>query len=428
MTGADPGAGGDPRRAAFRAAASPVAPACRSCGGAGLVPVLSLGSLPLANAYPPADDRRPEPRHALDLFWCGGCGLAQLGTSVEPAAMFSDYLYLSSYSDTMAAHARDLAARLVRERRLGPGSLVVEAASNDGYLLKEFVAAGVPVLGIEPAANVAAIARRAHGVETRVEYFGRECAARRRGEGRAADLFLGLNVLAHVPDVNGFVAGIRTLLKDEGVAVIEVPYLPDLVEKVEFDTIYHEHVFYYSLHALDALFRRHGLAIAAAERLAIHGGSIRVTVAPGATPPPAIARALTAEAEQGACGAAYYRDFADRVGACIASVQALLGRLRREGARVAAYGAAAKGTILLNACGIGADLVEFVADRNPLKQGRRMPGVGIPIVAPEEIAARRPDYVLLLAWNYAGEIIAQQDAWRRAGGRFILPVPVARVL
>jgi len=303
----------------------------------------------------------------------------------------------------------------------------MEVASNDGYLLQFFAAAGVPVLGIEPAANVAAVARDTRNVPTLVEWFGRDLGRRLASEGTRADVILGLNVMAHVPDFNGFLAGLASLLKPEGVAVIEAPYVRDMVEKNEFDTIYHEHLFYFSVSAVAAAAVRHGLVVQRVERVAVHGGSLRLFIGRGRTHGPTAERLLQEEAALGITTPAYYAGFRRAVETIRTDLVALVTRLRREGASVGGYGAAAKATILLNYCGLTAHEIAFVADRSPHKQGRRMPGCGIPIVASEAIAERRPDYVVLFVWNIKDEVMRQEDAYRHGGGRFIVAVPEVRI-
>ena len=405
-------------------------PPCRSCGGRHLETVLSLGKTPLANSLV-APDRldEPEPTYPLDLAFCPSCSLVQITETVPPEVLFRDYVYFSSFSDTMLRHATDLAEALVAERDLGPESLVIEAASNDGYLLGVYRALGVGVLGIEPARNIAAVAEE-RGVATIPEFFDSELAARLVAEGTRADVFHAHNVLAHVAGLNDFVGGIATVLAEDGVAVIEVPYVKDMLDRCEFDTIYHEHLCYFSLTALDALVRRHGLALADVARVPIHGGSLRLRVGhePTTTPSEAVTALLAEERAWGVTEAATYRSFGDRVRELGHELVGMLERLRSGGARIAAYGAAAKGSTLLNVFGIGPETVEFVVDRSTHKQGRYMPGVRIPIAPPERLVAEMPDYVLILAWNLADEVIAQQDDYRRRGGRFILPVPVPEVL
>jgi SAM-dependent methyltransferase len=405
---------------------------CRSCGEAGLEPVLSLGRTPLANALLTREQlEEPEPTYPLDLVLCPACGLVQITETVPPEELFADYPYFSSFSDTMVAHARELAERLVAERGLGPASRVVEVASNDGYLLQWYRAAGVGVLGIEPAANVARVAREERGIETREVFFGRDAARTLVDEGVRADVVHAHNVLAHVPDLNGVVAGMALLLAPGGLAVVEVPYVRDMIEKVEFDTIYHEHLCYFSLTALDALARRGGLRVLDVERVPIHGGSLRLMLgraeddAPAA---PAVAALRAEERELGLHTAAPYRAFAARVEAVRRELPALLHELADAGGRLAAYGASAKGSTLLNACGIGSDLLAFAADRSTVKQGRYTPGTHLEIVPPERLLESMPDYVLLLTWNFRDEILAQQAEYRRRGGRFVVPIPRPEVV
>jgi SAM-dependent methyltransferase len=401
------------------------ATACRGCGRSGLEVVLDLGDMPLANAILEESDLgRPEPRFPLALAYCPDCWLVQITETVAPDLLFRDYTYFSSVSDAFVEHARGIAERLIAERSLGSDSLVVELASNDGYLLQHYARAGVPVLGIDPARNVAEVAT-ARGVPTLAEFFTRDLADELAGSGRTADVIHANNVIAHVPDLNGFVAGIARILKPGGVAVIETPYLRELVERLEFDTIYHEHVFYHSLTALSRVFERNGLTVVDVERISVHGGSLRVFAmrSEAAEPSEAVRSLLAEETAVGLCSPEYYAAFAGRVEALGRELRAALEDLRAKGHTVAAYGAAAKGAVLLNAFDIGPDLISFVADRSPYKQGYLMPGVHIPIVGPEQLVARRPEECLLLAWNFADEILAQQAEYRRLGGRFIIPVP-----
>jgi SAM-dependent methyltransferase len=401
--------------------------ACISCGGTALRPVLSLGTTPLANALLSGEQlKKPEARYPLDLAFCTGCAMLQITERVPPETLFSDYAYFSSFSDTIVAAAKKLTTRLAGERRLGSGSLAMEVASNDGYLLQHYRDQGVPVLGVEPAANIAKVANE-RGVRTRCEFFGRETAARLAAEGLRADVLHANNVLAHVPDLNGFVAGIAAVLKPGGVAVIEAPYARDMIEKCEFDTIYHEHLCYFSVSSLDKLFARHGLAIADVERIPVHGGSLRLFV-DATQNGPATKRLLEEERAAGMLEFAYYAGFAAHVERLRKDLLALLARLRSEGRRVAAYGASAKGSTLLNTFGIGGDSLEYVVDRSTEKQGRYTPGTRLKILPPEYLKGDRPDYLLLLSWNFLDEILAQQAAYRAAGGKFIVPIPDVRVV
>lgn len=405
-------------------------PACRACGSAGLVPVLSLGKTPLANALlTEADLGAPERTFPLDLVFCPACTLVQITEEVPPETMFSEYLYFSSFSDTMLKHAEAIATRLLRENALNEKSLVVDIASNDGYLLQVYKKAGVPVLGVDPARNVAKVAEE-KGIRTLVRFFGTDVATELRDQGERADVVHANNVLAHVPDLNGFVHGIATLLKDDGIGVIECPYVRELVEKIEFDTIYHEHLCYFSLTALERLMRRHGLAVYDVERLTIHGGSLRIFVSPnaGRSVSDRVAALLQEEQRAGVDKLTFYEGFADRVGALKQELVALLAQLKTKGAKVAAYGAAAKGATLLNFFGIDQRTIDFVVDRSTHKQGRYMPGARIPIHAPARLVSDKPEYCLLLAWNFAEEILAQQREYREAGGKFIIPIPSVRVV
>lgn len=404
--------------------------ACSSCNHAPLHPIISLGETPLANALVAAEARAvSQPRYSLTLVLCSHCSLVQITERVPPELLFRHYVYFSSFSDTMRQHAREYAAKLRESRSLDRNSLVVEIASNDGYLLTNFVEAGIPVLGIEPARNIAVVARE-RGIDTIDEFFDDKLAERLVSEGRRADVIIANNVMAHVPDVNGVVAGIAALLKRNGVFVMETPYVQDLLEHLEFDTIYHEHLFYYSLTAIDALVSRHGLAIVDIERVPIHGGSLRVSVAHRGEQPvaAAVTQLLDEERAWGVANPSAYASFAERVQTVCRELHDLIVSLRRDGKRVAAYGASAKGTTLLAAAKLGANELDFVADRSTVKQGLLTPGTLIPIVPPDRLLAEQPDYVLLLTWNFATEILAQQAEYRRRGGRFIKPIPHPEVL
>jgi SAM-dependent methyltransferase len=401
---------------------------CRSCGGHEVQPILSLGPMPVANhLLRAAQLEAPEPRYPLDLVFCPGCSLVQITEAIPPEELFREYVYFSSYSETMLASCEALAGRLTRERGLKDRHLVVEIASNDGYLLQFYQRLGVPVLGIEPARNVARVAR-GRGIPTIEEFFGADLATNLLAQGRRADVIHVNNVLAHVPDLNGVVRGMATLLCDDGVAVIETPYVRDLVEHAEFDTIYHEHLCYYSLTALDRLFRRQGLVIQDVEHLAIHGGSLRLFAGRAGQPSRAVAAVLDEEHRLGLDRLAYYQNLAARAARIKQRLRELLLDLTARGQRIAAYGAAAKGTTLLNYCGLGRDIIEYVVDRSSHKQGLYMPGVRLPIGPPALLMERPPNYLLILAWNLADEVMRQQAAYRAAGGRFIVPIPDVRTI
>lgn len=406
-------------------------PACRSCGDAGLIPVLSLGRTPLANALrSEAELHSTEAVFPLDLVFCPHCALVQITESIPPGDLFRDYVYFSSFSDTMLRHSAELVDRMVSERNLGPHSLAMEAASNDGYLLKNYKAQGVPVLGIEPAHNVARVARERHAIPTCEEFFTSQFADRLARDGIRADVFHAHNVLAHVPNLNGFVAGIRTILKPNGIAVIEAPYVKDMLDHCEFDTIYHEHLCYFSLTALDRCFRRHGLIIADVERVPIHGGSLRLFANHADEVKQVSTRVKTLLAEEAGWGVATadpYLEFAQRVGQIKKSLKLMLGNLKAEGFRIAGYGASAKGSTLLNYCGIGSETLDFIVDRSTVKQGKFTPGTRLRIYSPEKLLDEQPDFTLLLTWNFSEEILQQQAEYRQRGGRFIVPVPLPRV-
>jgi SAM-dependent methyltransferase len=401
---------------------------CRVCGAQPLRHVLSLGETPLANSLLPASGGEL-PNYPLNLVRCATCGLVQLREIVAPEALFSDYVYFSSNSDTMLRHSEELADALVRREDLGPADLVVELASNDGYLLQYFKERGVPVLGIEPAANIARFAETEKGIPTLPVFFGQEVALDLARQGKCADVIIGNNVLAHVPDLNSFVRGVARLLKSSGVAVFEVPYLKDMLDKVEFDTIYHEHQCYYSLTALRYLFAQHQLELIDVERLAIHGGSVRVSVAPAGEREPA-ARVMTLLDEEtgwSVLSDAPYAGFANAVGRLKCQLRELLDELKTGGARLAAYGAAAKGVTLASYCGIGANYLDFVVDRSLHKQGKRFPVDGLPILPPAALLDNKPEYALLFTWNFAAEILRQQSAYLAAGGQFVVPVPAPHI-
>jgi hypothetical protein len=401
---------------------------CRSCGAKPLSPILDLGTTPLANQLVTAE--KNEPRFPLAVAYCTSCSLLQITETVPPEALFSEYVYFSSFSDWMLAHAKELTARIAGERRLGKADLVVEIASNDGYLLQFYKELGISVLGIEPARNIAKVAEE-KGIPTLVEFFGRELGQRLRAEGRRAAVVHANNVMAHVPDTNSFAAGLSAILADEGIAIIEAPYVREMIERCEFDTIYHEHVFYFSLSALVPLFARHGLAVVDVEVIALHGGSLQVRLAKQSSshrPTGRVQAMLDDEARIGMTKLAYYQGFSKRVQDLRTELRRVLGDLKAQGKRIAAYGAAAKGSTLLNYAGIGTDIIDYVVDRSPHKQNKKMPGVHLPIRPVEVLLEDRPDYVVLLAWNFKDEILRQQDAYRRAGGKFIVPVPAVSIV
>ena len=408
----------------------PAPPLCRFCGAPLTTTFVDLGATPLANSY--LNDvaaAAREPRYPLHARVCSECFLVQVDDSAPPEAIFSDYAYFSSFASSWVEHARRYADAAISRFLLGPQSLVVEIASNDGYLLQHFAAAGIPVLGVEPAANVAAAAV-AKGVPTEVSFFGRATAERLAARGIRADLVAANNVLAHVPDIADFVAGFRILLKSVGVATFEFPHLLNLIDRTQFDTIYHEHFSYLSLVAVEAIFAAAGLRAFDAEELPTHGGSLRLYVCRAEAPhgeTDGLMALRVKEHEAGLDSLGAYRGFAPRVEAMKRSFLAFLASARTEGKTVAAYGAAAKGNTFLNVCGVTRADIGCVFDRSTAKQGKLLPGSHIPILAPERIGEVKPDYLVVLPWNLIEEIRVDMAIIAQWGGRFVLTTPQTRV-
>jgi hypothetical protein len=406
--------------------------ACRFCTAPLRTTFVDLGMQPLSNAYVPVEaGEGMECFYPLHARVCGKCFLVQVPELQSPERIFGDYAYLSSMSDSWLEHARRYTEAMCGRFELGPKNLVVEVASNDGYLLRYFRERSIPVLGIEPAANVAKIAE-GKGVPSLAEFFGTRLADRLVGEGRCADLLVGNNVLAHVPDINDFVEGLKILLAPGGVLTMEFPHLARLIADNQFDTIYHEHFSYLSLGAVERVFQAHGLRIFDVEELRTHGGSLRIFAqrADAAARPeaPAVARLRAAERDAGLERLETYAGFGERVAETKRRLLDALIERKRAKKTIVAYGAAAKGNTLLNYCGIRTDFLDYVADRSPLKQGRLLPGTHIPIVAPERIRDTKPDCVLVLPWNIKDEVAAQLAYVREWGGELLVPIPEFAIL
>jgi SAM-dependent methyltransferase len=406
--------------------------ACRSCGTVLRHTFVDLGMSPLANSYLKASQlNEMEPFYPLHVYVCESCFLVQLVPIKKPEEIFSKYAYFSSYSDSWLKHARAYTDSVIKRFEFNAHSLVLEVASNDGYLLQYFVARGIPVLGIEPAKNVAAAAAK-RGIPTRVCFFGEETARDLVAEGKSADLLVGNNVLAHVPDLNSFLIGMKIVLRERGVITLEFPHLMRLVEENQFDTIYHEHVFYFSLIAIQKVFCRHGLIVFDVEELPTHGGSLRIYARHQEDVSKPIDKKVTelASREEAAhlTNLDQYLIFGEKVKQTKRKSLEFLIAAKNEGKSVVAYGAPAKGNTLLNYCGVRTDFIDYTVDRSPHKQGHFLPGTHIPIYAPERIRETKPDYLFILPWNLKDEIMEQMKYIREWNGRFVVPIPEVRVL
>ncbi len=404
---------------------------CRFCNAPLVHSFIDLGMSPLSNAYLREEQLgRMEPFYPLHAYVCDSCLLVQLPEYATPETIFTDYAYFSSFSDTWLKHAEDYAAMIIGRLGLDDSHLVVEIASNDGYLLKNFVACRIPVLGIEPAKNVAMAAEKV-GVSTCVSFFGRIMAEELAAEGRQADLIIGNNVLAHVPDLNDFVSGLKILLGPGGVITMEFPHLMRLIEDNQFDTIYHEHFSYFSLHTVMKVFAAHGLRVFDVEQLPTHGGSLRIYAAhegeSHACAGNGLERVIEQEQRAGLDNLRSYISFHEKAEKAKRDILEFLIGAKAEGKRIVGYGAPAKGSTLLNYCGIRTDFLDFTVDRSPHKQGLFMPGTRVPICHPDRITDARPDYLFVLPWNLKEEIMAQMSHIRNWGGRFVLPIPHIRI-
>ena len=405
---------------------------CRFCRAPLSKVFVDLGMSPLCESFVPAEKLNAmEPFYPLRVYVCDACLLVQLDEYVAPDQIFTEYAYFSSYSDSWVEHARRYCEAMRERFNLGRDSRVFEIASNDGYLLQHFVAHGIPVLGIEPAVNVAKVAI-AKGIPSVSRFFGLECARQLALEHGQPDLLLGNNVLAHVPDINDFVSGMQALLKPQGVITMEFPHLLRLVEQNQFDTIYHEHFSYLSLTTVKRIFEAHGLTLFDVEQIPTHGGSLRIYARHSAdrTKPVGarVSEVLELEASEGYDRLERYSTFDEQVRETKRALLQFLIEAKRQGKKIVAYGAPGKGNTLLNYCGIRSDFVDFAVDRNPYKHGKFTPGTHIPILPPERLAEARPDYVLILPWNLKGEIMQSLAGIRAWGGRFVIPIPTVQVL
>ncbi len=404
---------------------------CRFCQDPLEHTFVDLGMSPLANSYIPSDQRnRMEPFYPLHVYICGNCLLVQLEEFEKASDIFGDYAYFSSYSDSWLQHAKRYVDMMTERFGLSSQNQVIEIASNDGYLLQYFQEQGVPILGIEPAANIARVAS-ANGIPTVVKFFHADTARELLAQGKQADLLIGNNVLAHVPALNDFVEGIKIILKPRGIVTMEFPYLLRLVKEKQFDTIYHEHFSYFSFHTVERIFAKHGLTLFDVEEVPTHGGSLRIygrhDTMEEFSVSDSVRNLKKGEEEEGFLGLTRYFSFADTVRETKHQLLEFLISVKRQGKTVVSYGAPAKGNTLLNFCGVGKDFIDYTVDRSPQKQGCFLPGTHIPIFHPERIEKTKPDYVLILPWNIKDEVMSQMSHIRTWGGQFVTPIPEVKV-
>lgn len=404
---------------------------CRVCAETDLSCLIDFGQMPLANSFLTSETEfSSESFYPLGLYYCRTCGLVQLLDVINPAQLFQDYIYVTGTSDTIAQHNNDYARTVVEQLQLGKEDMVIEVASNDGSLLKCFQSHGVKVLGIEPAGNIAIIANQ-NGIRTENTFFNLNSAGailKKYGSARAV---IGNNVLAHVDDPRDFLSGMALLVDHDGFVIIEVPYLKELIDRLEYDTIYHEHLSYFSVSALSKLFEKAGLSILKIERLPVHGGSLRISAGSSdvySQHADIVEMFLDAERKSGMMSQEFFLDFVSKVETNRKTLVGMLQGLKSQGKSIAGYGAPAKGNTLLNYCQISTDLLPYTVDKNPLKVGKLTPGMHIPVLPVETLLEQQPDVVLILAWNFAEEIIGQQEAYRKRGGQFIIPLPEPGVI